>query len=166
MQPGSSNTGPVHADFVKPGVIYGFRTVGDYGDYSDGLGNVYYFGRSKQKCFLDLPVSGEDMIAAQKEMLKKKGRFTGLSGPSTMLLWVRVTDIEKFWDDFRMRLRDWLPHRVQIENVSPLITQQCVLGDQYYTVENMNVGDFGKWCRETMEKLIVPPRVFRIDVEV
>ena len=30
-----------HADHIKPGLLYGYRTKGDYGDFSDGQGNMY-----------------------------------------------------------------------------------------------------------------------------
>ena len=170
MQPGA-NVGATHADFIKPGVIYGFRTLGDYGSFADGEGHIYYFGRSKQESFLELPAAGEDMQKDQKEMLKKKGRHVGLNAPSRMLLWARVNDIDKFWDEFREQLRGWLVPREEIDGVQPRITNQLCVGDNYYTVANVGPEDFGTWCRATMDRLVHPrvlvqPRVFRIDVEV
>ena len=155
----------VNADFIKPGIIYGYRAVADYGDFSDGQGNIYYFGRSKQQCMLDLDVSGENMIQDQKDMLKKKVRRTGLNAPSRMLMWVRVEDIDKYWDDFKQQLRGWRRERDEIDGTSPLITNVLVVGDNWYTVENMGPADFGTWCRAMMQKILNPPRVFRIDVE-
>ena len=155
-----------HADFIKPGIIYGFRTLGDFGSHSDGLGNLYYFGRSKQPCFLQLPRTGEDVRKNQKEMLKKKGRHTGINQPSRVLLWVRVDDIDKYYDLFREQLRGWLQEREEIDGVQPEITNELWVGDNYYTVSNVNVEDFGKWVRAIMNRLLHPPRVYRIDVEV
>ena len=75
----------VAADFIKPGVIYGYRTKGDYGEYSEGQGNVYYFGRSKQKDVLDLACVGEALQEQQCELLKKKCSRSGLNAPSRIL---------------------------------------------------------------------------------
>ena len=155
-----------HADFIKPGIVYGFRTLGDFGSHSDGLGNLYYFGRSKQRCFLELPGTGEDVRKKQKEMLKKKGRHAGINAPSRMLLWVHVPDIDKFYDLLREQLRGWLQEREEVDGVQPEITHQVWVGDNYYTVSNVNVEDFGKWVRAIMNRLLNPPRVYRIDVEV
>ena len=83
-----------HQDFVVPGVIYGFRAVCEYGSFSDGLGNIYYFGRSKQKDMLDFACLGEGTSTPeheqQCELRKKKCNRSGLNAPSRVLLWVRV----------------------------------------------------------------------------
>ena len=83
----------------------------------------------------------------------------------------RVNDIDKFWDEFREQLRGWLGPREEIDGVQPLITNQLCVGDNYFTVANVGPGDFGKWCRAMMDRLMHPrvlvqPRVFRIDIEV
>ena len=150
MQPGAND-----ADFVKPGVVYGYRAVCDYGDFSDGQGHVYYFGRSKQRCVLDLDLSGEDPSQAQKDMLRGKLRRTGLNSPSRILLWVGVADVDKAWDDFREQLRGWRPGwtREEIDGVLPIITHVVSLGDNYYTVENLGPEDFGTWCRAVMQRI-------------
>ena len=57
----------VNADFIKPGVIYGYRTKGDYGEYSEGQGDVYYFGRSKRKDMLDFACLGEGTSTPEHE---------------------------------------------------------------------------------------------------
>jgi hypothetical protein len=164
--PGGLNEGPTHADFIKPGVIFGFRSVGDYGDYSDGQGNVYYFGRSKQPCMLDLSLVGENVTQNQKDMLKRKVRCVGLNAPSRILLWVRVDDIDKYWDEFRQQLRGWDRRaRDGIEGTGPIITNVLVVGDNWYTVENMGPQAFGSWCRAIMQKVLHPLRVMRIAVE-
>ena len=154
-----------HADHARPGVIFGFRTLGDFGEYSDGQGHMYYFGRTKQKCFLELPLTGEEVEKNQKEMLKTKGRHNGLNAPSRMLMWVRVKDIDMCWEDFRVQLRGWLRTGVAVKD-EPIITNHLWVGDNFYTVENVGPADFGKWCRATMDRIIKPARVFRIDVEV
>ena len=162
MQPGArapSDVGPVHADFVKPGIIFGYRAVCDYGSFSDGLGHIYNFGRSTQACMLELRHKpGEEAghwIQRQKDMLKNKMRRTGLNAPSRMLLWARVSDIEKYWDEFKRQLGGW-GGRLPVEGTEPLVTQQLVLGDQYYTVENMGVSEFGTWCNALITKLLEP----------
>ena len=153
-----SDVGPVAADFVKPGIMFGYRTISEYGSFSDGEGNIYNFGRSSQRCMLDLQrADGEeagDWARRQKDMLKNKMRRTGLNAPCRLLMWVRVPDIDKFWDDFKEELAGWGSVRRGIEGTSPLITQQCVVGDNYYTVANMNVTDFGNWCNAVSDKMI------------
>ena len=84
-----SEEGAVHADHIKPGLIYGYRTKGDYGEYSEGQGNVYYFGRTRQKDVLDFACVGEGVHDLQRELLKKKCCRSGLNAPSRVLLWVR-----------------------------------------------------------------------------
>ena len=147
---------PDDADFVKPGVIFGYRAISDYGCYSDGEGHVYNFGRSSQQCMLELrPTEGEaagHFVQRQKDMLKEKMRRTGLNGPSRILMWVRVSDIEKYWDEFKRQLGGW-GGRLQIDGPEPLVTKQLVVGDQFYTVENMGVAEFGTWVNALISKL-------------
>jgi hypothetical protein len=159
--------GPAAADFENPGIIFGFRAIADYGDFSDGQGHVYYFGRSKQQCMLGLDLSGEqhEVHQGQKDMLRKRMRCLGLNSPSRVLLWVRVQDLEKRWDEFRDQLRGWRDERDAIEGTSPLITNVLALGDNWYTVENLGPEDFGTWCKAMMQKILHPPRVFTIDIE-
>jgi len=186
MQPGArapSDVGPVHADFVKPGIIFGYRAVCDYGSFSDGLetkaatrgyersssprtiknlalvGHIYNFGRSTQACMLELRhKDGEEAghwIQRQKDMLRNKMRRTGLNAPSRMLLWARVSDIDTYWDEFKRQLGGW-GGRLPIDGTEPLVTQQLVVGDAYYTVENMGVSEFGTWCNALISKLLEP----------
>ena len=164
MQPGAaSNQGPSQADHVRPGVVFGYRTRGDWGSYSDGEGAVYYFGRTKQKAALDLDVNAANAVENQKELLRNKMRRVGLNAPSRMLLWVHVSDIDKYWDEFKQQLRGYW---MRVDGTQPLITNQLCLGDHFFTVANMGVEDFGTWCKASMNKLLNPPRVYRIDVEV
>ena len=140
-----------HEDFVKPGVIYGFRAVCEYGSFSDGQGNIYYFGRSKQKALLDFE-SAPGTEATQKELLRTKCRRVGMNAPSRMLLWAKVPDVEKCWDEFRQQLR-W--SRFEVEGMKrPEVTHQCAVGDNWFTVANVDVSDFGEWCRAIMQKLL------------
>jgi len=158
--------GPTAADFEHPGIIFGYRAIADFGDFSDGKGHVYYFGRSKQQCMLDLDVSGEpnEVHQDQKNLLRRMMRLSGLNSPSRVLLWVRVQDLDKAWDDFREQLRGWRQEREEIEGTSPLITQELLLGDNFYTVENLGPEDFGTWCKAILQ-ILHPPRVFTIDIE-
>ena len=147
------------------GIIFGYRAIADYGDYSDGQGHVYYFGRSKQQCMLGIDVSGEEAHQDQKDVLRRKMRRTGLNSPSLIILWVRVQDVDKSWEAFREQLCGWRVERGLIEGTSPLITNVLALGDNWYTVENLGPEDFGTWCRAMTEKIENPPRVFAIDID-
>ena len=145
-------------DFVHPGIIYGFRTIGDY----DG-DNIFYFGRSKQECFLNL--DGDS--AQQKEMLRRKGKFGGIGAPSRILLWARVEDIDEMWFMFKQELtRGWLRRPTAVGDIVPNITHQLSLGENWFQVDNVGVEDFGTWCRATMQRLLNGPRVFQVDVEM
>ena len=75
-----------NADFIRPGVIYGYRACGDYGDDR----NIYYFGRTKQAVARACPVSGEGIFERQKLVLKNRCRRVGLNTPSSMLIWWRA----------------------------------------------------------------------------
>ena len=79
----------VHADHIKPGLIYGYRTKGDYGEYSEGQGNVYYFGRTRQKDVLDFRCTSiawtQEDKDVTRELLRKKCNRTGLNAPSRIL---------------------------------------------------------------------------------
>ena len=152
----------VQADFVKPGIIWGYRTIGDYGEYSDGEGNAYCFGRSRLRGFINLDVNAEDTAAKQKQMLKERGRRTGLNTPCTILMWVRVDDVDRWWDEFKQELR----RPKDYGEVVPEITNQLCLGDNFFTVSNLNPTEFGEWCCKRMQRLLVPPRVLEIVVEV
>tara|TARA_B100000029_G_C17264296_1_gene847459 strand:- start:215 stop:520 length:306 start_codon:yes stop_codon:yes gene_type:complete len=88
-------------------------------------------------------------------MLRNKMRRTGLNAPGRMLLWARVNDIDKYWDAFRFQMHGW-GGRLPIEGKDPLVTQQLVVGDAYYTVENMSVSEFGTWCNALITKLLEP----------
>ena len=173
----------IAADFIKPGVIYGYRTKGDYGEYSEGQGNVYYFGRSKQKDVLDLACVGEALQEQQCELLKKKCSRSGLNAPSRILLWVRVCNIEKAWDELRRALRTpYAPFsndRASEPEPPASITNHLMLGDNFYTVEGLGPNDFGIWIRAVVDKIVESParvvdsfraaaavRVYRILIEV
>ena len=141
-----------HQDFVVPGVIYGYRAVCEYGSFSDGLGNIYNFGRSRQKALLDLECA-PGTEARQKELLRTKCKRIGMNAPSRMLMWVKVKDIEKMFNDFRQQLR-WCRIEVEGSSLRPEVTHQCAIGDNWYTVANVDVSDFGEWCRGLMRQLL------------
>jgi hypothetical protein len=142
-----------NGDFVRPGVVYGYRAVSEYGSFSDGQGAIYYFGRSQQQCVIDI---GEysDSVQDQKDVLRHKLNRTGLNSPSRILLWKKVDDVDKYWDEFKQQLRGWRRLRDDIEGTSPLITNMLSLGDNFYCVENMNAEDFGVWCRAVVAALL------------
>ena len=167
----------VNADFIKPGVIYGYRTKGDYGEYSEGhqsksyarcfglQGDVYYFGRSKRKDMLDFACLGEGTSTPeheqQCELLKKKCNRSGLNAPSRVLLWVRVCDLETTWDEVRRALRTpYFPfnHDRASEPEPPAtITHHPVLGAKFYTVEGIGPYDFGIWMRAVVDQILKTP---------
>ena len=103
----------VHADHLKAGVLYGYRTKGDYGEYSEGQGNVYYFGRTRQKDVLDFKCTSiawtQEDKDVTRELLRKKCNRTGLNAPSRVMLWARVHDVDQAWEDVRMKLRGQPP---------------------------------------------------------
>ena len=177
----------VHADHLKAGVLYGYRTKGDYGDFSDGQGNVYYFGRTRQKDVLDFKCTSiawtQEDKDVTRELLRKKCNRTGLNAPSRVLLWVRVCDLETTWDEVRRALRTpYFPfnHDRASEPEPPAtITNHPVLGDNFYTVEGIGPYDFGIWIRAVVDQILKTPtrvadsfraaaavRVFRIVIEV
>ena len=177
----------VNADFIKPGVIYGYRTKGDYGEYSEGQGNVYYFGRTRQKDVLDFKCTSiawtQEDKDVTRELLRKKCNRTGLNAPSRILLWKRVCDIEKGWDELRRALRTpyapFSDDRASEPEPPTSITNHVALGDNYYTVEGIGPDTFGIWIREVVSKTVRSPsrvadsfraasavRVYRIEIEV
>jgi len=162
MQP-ASNQGPSQEDHVRPGVVFGYRTRGDWGSFADGEGHMYYFGRTKQAAALEHDCDAANAEEVQKELLRNKMRRVGLNAPSRILLWAHVSDIDKYWDEFKQQLRGYW---MRVSGTQPLITNQLCVGDHYFTVANMGPGEFGEWCKASMKKLLNPPRVFRIDVEV
>ena len=177
----------VHADHLKAGVLYGYRTKGDYGDFSDGQGNVYYFGRTRQKDVLDFKCTSiawtQEDKDVTRELLRKKCNRTGLNAPSRILLWKRVCDIEKGWDELRRALRTpyapFSDDRASEPEPPTSITNHLMLGDNFYTVEGLGPNDFGIWIRAVVDKIVESParvaalvqaaaavRVYRIEIEV
>jgi len=126
-------------DYERPGVLYGYRAVSDYGSFADGLGHVYYFGRSKKRYAIEAA-----NVEEQKMVLKRKIKRRGLNLPSRILLWCIVPNVDHAWDE----LKEALVWSRKSTNWSPEITQQCVLGDHWFTVGNMGPEDFGAWCKE------------------
>ena len=94
-----------HADFVKKGLIYMYRPLADFGDDK----HVYYFGRTKQACMLELKVEdgANSFDAGRLDLLKKKCKCVGLNTPSRVLLWACVSDIDYCWDELRREPGDF-----------------------------------------------------------
>ena len=134
------------------GVIYMYRSIGDYGSFADGLGAAYYFGRSKQAAFLDINLVGDE--PKQKEIIVRHARCSGLNRPSRVLLWCRVLllDLEEMWNRVRDNARGHIWRSVPDGQTRPLCTQQCVLGDNWFTVENVGSEEFGRWVRAVAKK--------------
>ena len=145
-----------HADFVKKGLIYMYRPLADFGDEK----HVYYFGRTKQACMLELKVEdgANSFDAGRLDLLKKKCKCVGLNTPSRVLLWACVSDVDYCWDELRRELvGGWMgTQRLEIEGrddlQAPEVTQYLLLGDNWFGVSNMCPGDFGSWCRAFAEK--------------
>ena len=147
------DVGPTHRDFVKPGIIYGFQTEGSYRSGGPGsedlVGNVYYFGRSKLKCYLDLPCTGERLQEKQIELLKKKGRFGGLNAPVRMVLWGTCSDVDGGWETLKERLRFQIPQRAG--GITPgHVTQLSMFGDNWFC-SNLDAATFGRWLNAPIE---------------
>ena len=137
------------------GIIIGYLAVGKHGEYSDGEGAMYYFGRSRKRCMLDLNAKGSDAKHEKKDMRKRIGQ-RGLNAPSKVLVWERTNDLEKVWDLFKIELSGWRSQREVAEGPvqgRPEITQQLYVGDNWYTVSNMLISEFGEWCTEILQKL-------------
>ena len=139
------------------GIIFGYLAVGEHGEYSDGEGAMYYFGRSKKRCMLALVADGPDAKHEKKDMIRKKIGMRGLNAPSKVLVWEQTTDLERVWDLFKIELSGWRSQREVAEGPvqgRPEITQQLYVGDNWYTVSNMSISEFGEWCTEILQKLI------------
>ena len=116
------------------GVIYGYRTFGEYPESS-----VFYFGRSRLQAFYET----EDNEQNQKQILKKLGKKNGLNGAAHVICWKRVANLSQTW----LNIKNELLAPSEFENwVTPLVTQQTVLGEQYVTVENVHGDYFGSWA--------------------
>ena len=135
-----------------PGVVYGFRTIGEYGSYSDGLGTMYVFGRSRSRDMVefDRGVHGAYADACMKELLMGRSHHRGLNAPAVILLWARVPDIYEGWDKMNNLLKGiYMPRPFEFEE--PIITNHLAIGHNYYTVSNVNHEEFGQWVRAHME---------------
>ena len=138
------------------GIIFGYLAVGEHGEYSDGEGAMYYFGRSRKRCMLDLNAKGSDAKHEKKDMIRKRVGQRGLNAPSKVLVWERTNDLERVWDLFKIELSGWRSQREVAEGPvqgRPVITQQLYVGDNWYTVSNMLINEFGEWCTEILQKL-------------
>ena len=130
---------------IQAGTIFGYRALGDFGSFADGLGAVYYFGRSKREDFRQPQLIVNRQL--QKEMIPRHcSRCSGLNRPAQMLLWeVTFFDVEQLWGRIKDNLRGniWAPYQGR----RPVITQQLQLGDNWYTVSNMGPQEFRMWVQ-------------------
>ena len=131
------------------GIVFAYRAIGDYGSFADGLGHVYNFGRSSREQFIDVAAIGDE--EKQKEILTKYGRRNGLNRPARVLLWTYTPNLEEMWERMVDNVRGnvWRSrHAGASTDQHPICTQQCMLGDHWYTVENLGPEDFGEWIQE------------------
>ena len=131
--------------------MFAYRAIGDYGSFADGLGHVYNFGRSSRHQFIDVQAIGDEQ--KQKEILIKYGRRTGLNRPARVLLWAYTQNLDEMWDRIKDNVRGnvWRPRPSTASTEEhPICTQQCMLGDHWYTVENLGPEDFGEWIQEVL----------------
>ena len=130
------------------GIVYGFRALGDWGELSDGYGTVYYFGRTRQRSL------GQDALlhdkGLQNEALVRRLKFGGLNRPSRMVVWIRVPerDLDAVWDRVRDHLKGSIWRERPNAGVRPVVTNHLEVGDNWFTVNNMNCDDFSEWCEE------------------
>jgi len=134
---------------MHTGVIYGYRTVGDYGDDAA----IYYFGRSRLAKMYDMSLEGpaDTVIARQKKMLKDTCRRIGLNACSRVLLWGRTSNLNKDWDD----LKDFLKGNrfAPLSVAHPLITNQLWVGDNWFSCESHGPEEFGIFVRAVWNRL-------------
>ena len=130
------------------GVVFGYRTLGDFGD---GAGHLYYFGRSRQRALYELSTEGlaDGLQVRQKKALRTKCRRVGLNAPKRVLLWGRSEDVDRDWDELKSFLRG---HR-RTNNVVR-ITNQVWVGDNFFSCEDMGPTDFGLWLRTVWDRVI------------
>lgn len=137
MQPGQQ---------PRQGVIYGYRTLGDYGDTR----NMYYFGRSKQTAAYELSTEGlaDGVQVRQKKFMRQKCRRVGLNSPTRMILWGRSEDVDKDWDNMKMYLRG---HRQ--ESPHPVLTNELWVGDNFFTCADRGPNALGVWLRAVWDRM-------------
>ena len=142
---------------MKEGVIFGYLAIAEFGSFSDGLGHAYNFGRTALRDVVSMRRLGSesdvDWADRQKDALKRRMKRSGLNTPSRVLLWVNVEDLEQTWDELVEHLRGFGSF-MSSAGTAPLIAQQLQLGDNWYTVENLNSEDFGRWCRNITELIV------------
>ena len=148
MQPGAQIEVPLSYG-EESGVVYAYRPIAEYGSFSDGLGDIYYIGRSKRREF-----SAPDVMLShdlQKEVLNRCGPARGLNKASRVLLWMHVPDMQGMWERLVDNVRGnvWRP-RLDPANERPALTHHCGLGDNWYSCATMGPGGIGEWLCEVM----------------
>ena len=136
-----------------PGVVFGFRTLGDYGCYSDGLGAMYIFGRTKLRSLVDYEPVGAQLENERNmcALIRERTKHMGLNSPSRIVVWARVPDLYAGWYTLTDVLKGLLIPDVDAGVPDPIITNHLVLGTNYYSVSNMNEEDFGIWVKAHMQ---------------
>ena len=78
-----------------------------------------------------------------KQILRKLGKKTGLNGAAHVICWERVGNLSRVW----INIKNELLAPSEFEGwVTPLVTQQTILGEQFCTVENVDEDYFGSWA--------------------
>ena len=130
------------------GTIFGFRSFGDWGEYSEGQGAVYYFGRSKQQALRDAEIAADARL--QKEALVKRLKFTGLNKPMRIILWIDVpNNLPEVWENFFEHLRGGV--RLPVHEQHPEITNHLWVGNNWFSA-NIGADAFGVWCERVAER--------------
>ena len=133
---------------AQPGVVYGFRTVGDYGCYSDGLGAMYIFGRTKARAMVEYENEIEGQLQHEinmGELIRNHTHHKGLNSPGHVMVWARVPDVHTGWYTLSDVLKGFVIPTVEVSVPVPIITNHLVLGSNFFSVSNVNEEDFGIW---------------------
>lgn len=148
MQPGAQTEVP-QSYGEDSGVVYAYRPIAEYGSFVDGLGDIYYLGRSKRGEFSAPDVMVEEKL--QKEVLSRYGPARGLNKPSRILLWMHVPDMQGLWERLIDQARGnvWRP-RLDTANERPALTHHCALGDNWYSCATMGPAGIAEWLQEVM----------------
>ena len=135
------------------GVVYAYRPVADYGSFADGLGHIYYLGRSKRREFSAPDLMGNETL--QKEVLSRYGQARGLNRASRILMWIHVPDMQAVWDRLIDHARGnvWCT-RTDPASERPTLTHHCALGDNWYSCNNTGPTGIGEWfCEVIVEEV-------------
>ena len=93
----------------------------------------------------------------QNEALVRRLKFGGLNRPSRMVLWLRVPecDLDAVWDRMRDNLKGVIWRDRPGAGVRPVLTNHTEIGDNWFTVNNVNCTDFSEWCEEVANQEVM-----------